>query len=85
MPRLDWQMWFAALNPRAYGEFLDGLMVRLHEGSPEVLALMERSPFQKPPRYLRLVEYDYRFTSFSQRRESGAWWRREEIGRVSLP
>jgi predicted DCC family thiol-disulfide oxidoreductase YuxK len=85
MPRLDWQMWFAALSPPRYADVLHGLLDRLHEGSPDVLALLDKPPFGKPPRYLRIVEYDYRFTSFSERSGDGAWWKREKLGQISLP
>ncbi|MDY7232343.1 lipase maturation factor family protein [Hyalangium rubrum] len=78
-PRLDWQMWFAALgSPPSW--FLS-LLVRLLEGSPEVLALLERNPFpERPPRYVRAVLYDYRMTDPATRRSTGAWWKREQLG-----
>jgi predicted DCC family thiol-disulfide oxidoreductase YuxK len=80
-PRLDWQMWFEALRA-AEGlppsGWFRNFCARLLEGSPDVLALMADNPFgEAPPRYLRAVLYDYRFTDFSARRSDGAWWRRE--------
>jgi len=58
MPRLDWQMWFAALNPEGAREWLVPLLQRLLEGSPQVLALLRDTPFPgAPPRYVRLVYY----------------------------
>ncbi len=78
-PRLDWQMWFAALGSPP-GWFLS-LLVRLMEGSPEVLALFAENPFpEHPPRYMRAVLYDYRMTDLPTRRSTGAWWTRERIG-----
>jgi len=51
------------------------------EGSPPVLALMERNPFpDKPPRYLRARLYEYRFSTAKERREQGIWWHREYKG-----
>jgi predicted DCC family thiol-disulfide oxidoreductase YuxK len=86
-PRLDWQMWFAALGDyrqprnRWFGELLE----RLLEGSPAVLGLLAENPFpDEPPRFVRAVVYDYRFTDFAERRESGHWWRRESV-RLYLP
>ncbi len=74
-PRLDWQMWFAALGDYRGNPWFVNLMVRLLEGSPEVLALLERNPFPTaPPRYIRAARYDYHFT---RNRTDGAWWRRE--------
>jgi len=78
MPRLDWQMWFAALSPSANQNVLLGLLGRLHEGSPPVLGLLRTDPFGgHPPRYLRVVQYEYRFTTSSERARDGAWWLRE--------
>ncbi len=80
-PRLDWQMWFAALGDYRDNPWLPNFGFRLLQGSPEVLALIARNPFpQAPPRYLRAVVYDYHFTDFATRRKTGAWWRRELKG-----
>ncbi|WP_317987881.1 lipase maturation factor family protein [Hyalangium gracile] len=78
-PRLDWQMWFAALgSPPSW--FLS-LLVRLLEGSPDVLALFAENPFpEHPPRYVRAMLYDYRMTDLDTRRHTGAWWTREPLG-----
>jgi predicted DCC family thiol-disulfide oxidoreductase YuxK len=78
MPRLDWQMWFAALaedwrDPGWYSR----LCARLLEGSPQVLALLEENPFPaRPPRFLRTRAFDYRFST-GEERERGVWWRRQ--------
>jgi predicted DCC family thiol-disulfide oxidoreductase YuxK len=80
-PRLDWQMWFAALGAYRQNPWLVNCCLRLLQGSPPVLALLERNPFPTtPPRYIRAVAYDYRFTDFATRRQTGAWWRREGKG-----
>jgi hypothetical protein len=80
MPRLDWQMWFAALgNYRQNSWFVD-FLIRLLQGAPEVLGLLDRNPFPDgPPRYVRAVLYEYHFTDSATRHESGTWWRREPI------
>jgi hypothetical protein len=78
LPRLDWQMWFAALSGdcRRQPWFL-AFERRLLEGSPEVLGLLQGNPFPAgPPRFLRARLYRYRFTGPGER----AWWRREEMG-----
>lgn len=81
-PRLDWQMWFAALDPRRIEPWLGNLVVRLLEGSPPVLALLAGNPFpDSPPRYIRLTIYRYRFAELADRRREGRWWERELIGR----
>ena len=80
-PRLDWQMWFAALGDVHNNPWLVNFCGHLLQGKTEVLALVERNPFpQKPPRYIRAVLYQYHFTNFEERRRTGAWWRREFKG-----
>lgn len=85
-PRLDWQMWFAALNKRRNNWWFRRLTSQLLEGSEQVLTLLEHNPFpDAPPRYVRALLYDYRFTDWSEREESGHWWRRELIGVYQRP
>jgi predicted DCC family thiol-disulfide oxidoreductase YuxK len=85
-PRLDWQMWFAALGSRSSVPVVMNLMVRLLEGAPEVLELLAENPFaDEPPVYIRAVVYDYRFTDVETRRATGAWWRREWKGLYTTP
>ena len=74
-------MWFAALSPPQDNPWFVNCCVRLLQGSPEVLQLLQRNPFPKaPPRYVRAVLYEYHFTDFATRRTTGAWWRRELKG-----
>src|SRR3989442_10343308 len=49
MPRLDWQMWFAALNPEGAREWLVPLLRHLLLGAPQVLALLGENPFPRAP------------------------------------
>jgi predicted DCC family thiol-disulfide oxidoreductase YuxK len=85
-PRLDWQMWFAALGNYRENPWLLRFMMRLLQGSTPVLELIERNPFAgKPPKYIRAMEYDYRFTTFDERRQTGNWWRRELKGTYFPP
>jgi len=81
-PRLDWQMWFAALNPVYVEPWLARLVQRLLEGSPAVLALFRMIPYRDaPPDYIRLVVYRYHFSNPATKRATGRWWDRTEIGR----
>jgi hypothetical protein len=74
MPRLDWQMWFAALGA---DDWLNNLVFRLLTGEGEVTRLLAYNPFPNhPPRYMRVVLYDYRFSD----RGSPAWWVRRPVG-----
>jgi predicted DCC family thiol-disulfide oxidoreductase YuxK len=80
-PRLDWQMWFAALGDYRQNPWFVNFCLRLLQGSAEVSALLEKNPFpDHPPHYLRAEFYDYQFTNFSERRATGAWWKREPVG-----
>jgi predicted DCC family thiol-disulfide oxidoreductase YuxK len=84
-PRLDWQMWFAALESPQQNPWFVGLIVKLLQGSHDVNRLLAHNPFpDKPPRYIRAMFYRYRFTTVSELRQTGAWWKRQEL-REYLP
>jgi hypothetical protein len=83
-PRLDWQMWFAALGHYQQNPWYGSLCNRLLQGRTEVLKLMDKNPFPlHPPRFVRGVWYDYDFTNAEERRATGRWWRRELRGLYS--
>jgi hypothetical protein len=51
-------------------------MRRLLEGSEPVLALLANNPFPDgPPRHVRAMIWDYRFTRADV--DTDAWWERE--------
>jgi hypothetical protein len=79
-PRLDWQMWFAALGPYDSNTWVGGLMYRLLTGEPSVLGLMDPPPFSTPPRYMRALLYRYDFTTPAERAKTGAIWQRQLTG-----
>lgn len=84
MPRLDWQLWFAALGRFEDETWFQHFCQRLLEGEPAVLRLLEHSPFvQVPPRYLRVLIADYHFTTPAERRQTGHWWRQGRVGAYS--
>ena len=78
-PRLDWQMWFAALqgsyqNTPWFLNFMGALL----QGKSEAIQLLAKNPFpESPPRYVRATLYDYRFTDLTTKRSEGTWWSRE--------
>lgn len=79
MPRLDWQMWFAALDPQS-APWLRGLLRGVLDREPAVLGLLGDSTLGgSPTARARLVLYDYRFTTLAERRVSGAWWHRDRV------
>jgi hypothetical protein len=80
-PRLDWQMWFAALGTASENPWIALFMQRLLENSPDVTALLGSNPFpHKPPLYVRAVLYDYRFSTPEEKEKTGAWWVRQPEG-----
>ena len=84
-PRLDWQMWFAALGSPRENPWFIALIYRLLQGSHDVRGLLATNPFpDKPPRYIRAMFYRYRFETVDELRQTGAWWKREEL-REYLP
>lgn len=97
MPRLDWQMWFAALTAEravaggamrgAYDPWFLSFVDRLLQGSPAVTALLAAdSPFRDhPPRAIRARLYLYRFTTPAEHRKTGRWWSRREVGTYLPP
>ena len=80
-PRLDWQLWFAALGGQSRNPWFGRLLQRLLENSPEVIALLETNPFpNKPPHYMRALLYDYRYSSKEEKAQKGLWWQRKLTG-----
>jgi hypothetical protein len=81
MPRLDWEMWFAALakdctQSSVYVPFVRALL----EGSPPVRALFAIDPFpDHPPKYVRSTLFEYTFSTRQDRRTTGAWWSARKV------
>ncbi|KAI1888010.1 hypothetical protein AGOR_G00180640 [Albula goreensis] len=84
-PRLDWQMWFAALRPHMHSPWFTGLVHRLLLGKKDVIDLIQvdesKYPFsRKPPAFIRARLYKFWFTlvqqdgSFPQQ-----WWKRQYV------
>ncbi len=75
LPRLDWQMWFAALGNCGSNPWFLAFQQRLLEGKPAVTELLESSPFSPaaPPRYVRSTTRPYRFAQ-GEARSRGLHW-----------
>jgi len=84
--RLDWLMWFLPISP-AYGQgWFVTFLTRLLENDHQVLGLLRRNPFpDAPPAFVRARLFEYRFTTWRERRETGAWWHREAVGELIPP
>jgi hypothetical protein len=84
--RLDWLMWFAAMSPPAAHPWVLALMERLLLGDRATLKLLRRNPFpDRPPRFVRARLYRYRFTTWRERKATGAWWSRVLVGEYLSP
>jgi len=80
-PRLDWQMWFAALGTYRQNPWFVALTRQLLENSPDVTRLLAHNPFpDTPPHFVRSTVYDYEFTTLAERRATGGWWKRQGRG-----
>jgi len=85
-PRLDWQMWFAALSNYRENPWFNNFMARLLTASPDVLWLLEKDPFRGvAPKYVRATASEYRFSDEDHRRATGEWWVREPKGAYFPP
>lgn len=86
MPRLDWQMWFAAFSPCGTSPWLLRLQEKLLQGDPVLRGFFREDPFPNtPPRYLRTRLFAYHFTDWATRRATGAYWTREDLGAYCPP
>jgi predicted DCC family thiol-disulfide oxidoreductase YuxK len=79
-PRLDWQMWFAALDDPQRQPWFSRFLARLLENEPSVTALLKTNSFpDKPPTYVRAQFYDYTYADSSEH-AAGQWWDRRLLG-----
>ncbi|WP_422116711.1 lipase maturation factor family protein [Brachybacterium sp. UNK5269] len=81
--RLDWQMWFLALRPGAQDWFV-ALLQALRDGDPGVRRLLAHDPFDgAAPTGIRVRYFRYRYATPAERRDSGAWWVRTDLGLIA--
>jgi hypothetical protein len=77
--RLDWQIWFAAMDIPGNREWMASFIWHLLQNDPGTLGLIASNPFpDKPPRYIRVLRYRYKFAPPGN--PDGAWWTRERLG-----
>jgi lipase maturation factor 1 len=80
-PRLDWQMWFAALGTVDDNGWFISFMRALLKGEKPVLALLSSNPFRSaPPKFIRAQAFQYRFTTPEELARTGCWWKRTYAG-----
>jgi predicted DCC family thiol-disulfide oxidoreductase YuxK len=79
-PRLDWQMWFAALDDPRRLPWFSSFLRRILQNEPSVTALLAKNPFpDRPPAYVRALYYDYTFAD-ARDKFKGQWWERRLLG-----
>ncbi|TMD95635.1 MAG: lipase maturation factor family protein [Chloroflexi bacterium] len=84
--RLDWLMWFAAMESPFRHQWFIAFLVRLLKGDRPVLRLLRTNPFpDAPPKAVRANLFHYRFSSPAERRREGTWWVRRPAGEYLPP
>jgi hypothetical protein len=80
-PRFDWNLWFASLGDWQQNNIVPLTEERLLENNKDVLGLFRSNPFAvAPPKYVRALLWQYWFTSMSEKRQTGNWWKRQLLG-----
>lgn len=78
--RLDWQIWFAAMSSVRSNPWLVRFILRLLQNDKATLKLLKNNPFEdNPPKYIRAQLYLYRYSSPTEKRKTGNWWKREYV------
>ena len=82
--RLDWQIWFAAMENAGSNPWLLHLIEKLLQNDAGALSLLANNPFpQAPPRFIRAERYTYEFTRVGE--PGRAWWKRTRVGTYLPP
>ena len=79
--RLDWLMWFAAMESPFRHQWLIAFVVKLLEGDRATSKLLRFDPFRgHRPVAVRANLYRYRFSTWDELRRQGVWWVRTPAG-----
>ncbi|XP_051889361.1 lipase maturation factor 2a [Pristis pectinata] len=84
-PRLDWQMWFAALGDHRQSPWFTSFVHRLLQGKTDVIRLVQVDESKyafssKPPTYIRAQLYKYWYTKYGIDNSLKDWWTRQHVG-----
>ncbi|MGO8796352.1 MAG: lipase maturation factor family protein [Candidatus Sulfotelmatobacter sp.] len=83
-PRFDWNLWFASLGSWREYPIVPNTEVRLLSNDKDVLQLFAGNPFaREAPKQIRVLLWQYWFTTRSEKRATGNWWRRQLLGRYA--
>jgi hypothetical protein len=75
-PRIDWQIWFAAMASPGDYPWTFHFVWKLLQNDRDTLSLIANNPFPNaPPHYIRARLYRYRFAPIGER----SWWKREPV------
>lgn len=78
-PRVDFQLWFYGLGFRhGTPPYVGALADRLCNDPAAVRGLFA-TPLSVAPQAVRIVFWQYNFTTPAERRDSGAWWKRTQV------
>jgi hypothetical protein len=78
-PRVDFQLWFYGLSfRRGQPAYLQTLLDRVCR-DPTAVQPLFASALPMHPAAVRLVFWQYHFTTPEERRSTGAWWRRDLV------
>ncbi len=84
--RIDWLMWFAAMDTYEQHPWFVHLVEKLLQGDTDTLSLLRANPFpEKPPRWTRAELFEYHFTTPDEKRKTGQWWNRRWVGEYFPP
>ncbi len=79
--RLDWLMWFCPFGPWYAQPWFANFVAKLLQNDTATLSLLAGNPFpDRPPRLVRALLYEYRFTTREERARTGDWWVRRLVG-----
>ena len=80
-PRFDWNLWFASLGSWREYSIVPNTEVRLLSNEKDVIELFAGNPFaHAPPKQIRVLLWQYWFTTIKEKRATGMWWRRQLLG-----
>ena len=76
-PRIDWQIWFAAMASPVDYPWTFHFVWKLLHNDPGTLSLIASNPFpSSPPHFIRARLYHYSFAPPGER----GWWKRQPVG-----
>src|SRR5262249_40809677 len=84
--RLDWLMWFAAMDSPFRNQWFVALMLKLLQADRPTLRLLRLDPFAgRPPAAVRALLFRYRFSTWQDLRRDHVWWLRTPTGEYLPP